>query len=312
MSRARRIIQRAVPVVVSIGALAVLLDTADPDKLVEALSWKVALVMLPALLAYGAVTLVIESWSILRLIAPVPSGFEAWTAARIKCASYLLAIVNYGLGVAALTVLLRRRADIGLAKSASVVLLISSADLVVVLGMAAVGAAIADTGQATVRAGVLAAAGIGFFGGLALLRAPASLGPLEKIRSLALFEALRTLPLGRLAELLTIRAVFSVCFIGVAGMAFVAFDLPLPPLGKLVAGMMIIAIVGALPIAVAGLGTVNWAFREIFGDGANDDALLAMSLVLQFGMVSLRAGMGLVFAREFTREALEEARREEA
>ena len=308
MNRASRIAQRAVPAVVSIAALSMLLINTEPEKVVAALTWQVALVMVPALLGYGAVTLLLESISILRLISPVPPGFGAWTAARIKSASYLLGIVHYALGVAALSVLVRRRAGLGLAESASVVLLISSADLVVVLGMGAVGAALVETDAPTVSAGILAAAGVGFFGGLALLRAPGSLGPLERIRSLSVFEALRTLPLRRLAELLAIRAFFTVCFIGVAGCAFPAFGLPLPPLGELVVGMMIIAIVGVLPIAVAGIGTVNLAFVAVFGSAGDKDTLTAMSLVLSAGMIGLRVGMGVIFAREFTREALAETR----
>lgn len=310
MSRTRRIAQRVVPAVVSVAALAALMAQVDRHAVVDALSWRVALVLAPALLAYGALTLAIEAWSILRLVSDEAASFGAWTAAKIKCASYLLAIVHYALGVAALTVLLRRRAGLGLAESASIVLLVSSADLLVVLTMGACGAALVETGAPTVRAGILATAGVGFFGGLALLRAPASLGPLEKIRSLAVFEALRSVPLPRLGELLLLRALFSVCFIGVSAAAFESFGLD-PPLGTLIVGMMVIAVVAALPIAVAGLGTGQAAFVYVFRDVSDAGTLLALSLVLSAGMIGLRAIMGLVFAREFTREALAETRREE-
>jgi hypothetical protein len=70
--------------------------------------------------------------------------------------------------------------------------------------------------------------------------------------------------------------------------------------------------VGALPIAVAGLGTVQIAIIEVFGHLADKETLLALSLVLTAGMIVLRAGMGLVMAREFTREVLEETRATEA
>ena len=40
--------------------------------------------------------------------------------------------------------------------------------------------------------------------------------------------------------------------------------------------------------------------------------MLALSLALTVGMIALRAGMGLVMAREFTREVLEETRATEA
>jgi len=145
MSPARRLIQRLLPVAVSTGALAALLLNVDFSALVEALSWEVALLLAPALLVYGAVTLLLEALSITRLLGHTAGKLPAWTAARIKCASYLLGIVHYALGVGALSVLLQRRAGIRLAESASVVLLISTVDLLVVLLLAAAGAAAGET-----------------------------------------------------------------------------------------------------------------------------------------------------------------------
>ncbi len=133
MSPARIIAQRLLPVLVSTITLVWLASRFDMSQVVDALSWRVAWVMLPALLLYGAITLLLESWSILSLVDSPPPDFGAWTAARIKCASYLLAILNYALGGAALSVLLRRRARIGLGQAASIVVLISLTDLMIVL-----------------------------------------------------------------------------------------------------------------------------------------------------------------------------------
>jgi len=76
--------------------------------------------------------------------------------------------------------------------------------------------------------------------------------------------------------------------------------------------MVVIGVVGALPIAVAGLGVGQIAVVEVFGHVADKEALVALSLVLTAGLLSLRASMGLVVAREFTREVLEEKRAAEA
>lgn len=306
----RRLLQRVLPVVVTTLTLGWVAANFDMAKVAHALSWNVALVMVPALLAYGAATLVIESWSLLRVIGDPPPGFGAWTAARIKCASYLLAIVNYFLGGAALTVLLKRRAGIGLGESASVVLLVSATDLVVVLVFGAMAAAVAaDAGAPTVRAGVVAMAGVGFLGGLVLLRIPGSLGPLERIRSLSVFEALRSTPASRLAELGALRAIFSICFIAVAGATFYAFEVPVST-SRLVVGTMILAIVGAIPWAVAGLGPGQMFAVVVFRGVAEPETLIALSLVLSAGLIALRVGMGGLFAREYTREALAETRGE--
>jgi uncharacterized membrane protein YbhN (UPF0104 family) len=305
----RKALQRLAPVVISALTLGWVAGHFDMRKVAEALSWEVALLMLPALLGYGAFTLLLEALSILRAIDAPPARLGLWTAARIKCASYLLAIVNYALGGAALTVLLRRRAGIGLGEAAGVVLLISMTDLLVVLGLGASAAATVQAGTLTVKAGVVALVGVGFFGGLVLLRVPTSLGPLERIRSLSVFDALRKRPTRRLVELLAIRILFAFCFIGIAWVTFLAFEVPVPP-GRLVLGMMILAVVGAIPWAVAGLGVGQLAAVVVFKNVAPDETLIALSLVLSACLIALRAGMGLLFAREFTREALEQTRGE--
>lgn len=302
---AQKLLQRVVPVVVSIAALTYVFADFDVRVLSE-LSWQIVLVMLPAVLGYGAVTLLIEAVSLMRLIDP-PESFTSLTAAKIKSASYLLGILNYALGVAALTILLRRRAKLGLGESASVVMLISAADLVVVTAFLSVGLAFAESGDAVVRTGVVTLVGIGFFGGMLLLRTPYSLGPLERIRSLAIFDALRTTPADRLGQLLLLRAVFSVCFVAVGGASFAAFQVPVE-IGRLVVGMMILAVIGALPIAVAGLGTGQIAAVYVFKDVAPPEMLITISLVLSGGLIALRAALGILFAREYTREALQETR----
>ncbi len=302
---ARKFLQRVVPVVVSVAALTYVFADFDV-RVLGKLSWQIVLVMLPAVLAYGAITLVIESVSLMRLIDP-PASFTSLTAAKIKSASYLLGILNYALGGAALTILLRRRARLGLGESASVVVLISAVDLVVVIAFLSVGLAFAESGDAVVRTGVVTLVGIGFFGGMLLLRMPHSLGPLERIRSLAIFDALRTTPADRLGQLLLLRAVFSVCFVAVGGASFAAFQVPIE-IGRLVVGMMILAVIGALPIAVAGLGTGQIAAVYVFKDVAPPEMLITISLVLSGGLIAMRAALGILFAREYTREALQETR----
>jgi len=311
MSRRKILLQRFLPAVVSIGALAWLLSSIDRDALLATLNWRIVTVLVPALLAYGAVTLLLEALSLVMLMSVRPAGFGLWTAARIKSASYLLGIVNYTLGAGALTILLRRRAGLGLGESASIVLLITSIDMFLLMMMAAAGTTLVATGTPGVRTGLFALLIGAFVVGMTVLRMPGHLGPIERLRSLTVFEALRTTPLARLGKLAVLRAFFTSSFIAMGGAAFASFDIHVP-LSDLVVGMIIVGVVSALPIAVAGLGTGQIAVVEAFGRFADRETLLALSLVLTAGLLILRAGMGLVVAREFTREALEESRAAES
>ncbi len=303
----RRTVQRGLPIAVSGAVLVWLLAEVDLSGVRSAFDARVAAIMVPSLVLFAFVTLAIEACSIYRLIPRPPDDFDLWTAARIKCASYLPGVVHYTLGIGGLAVLLRRRAGISLIDAAGIVLLIASTDLLIVLTAAGVSTAVIGRFPAGVRTGLIVFLVVSFVGGLALLRAPASLGPLERLRSLSLFDGLRRLPTARLVELLSLRTLFSACFIAGCASAFVAFDVPAPP-ARLIGGLMLVALVAALPIAVAGLGTSQAAFVYLFSDLAPAERLFAMSLVLSVGILALRAAMGLVFARELTREALDQAR----
>ena len=303
----RTLVQRVLPAIVSVAILAFLLRGIELAKLADAVTWRVVLIMGGGLLLYGAATLYLETLSLRRQLEGVSDEVSDWTIARSKCASYLLGVLHYALGAAALSVLLQRRAGIPLARAASVVILVASVDLVIVLSLAAFGTAWVQTAGAGVHGGILIAGVAGFFGGLALLRTDRSLGPLDRLRQLTVFEGIRTVPLARLLELLALRLAFATCFVSICGAAFVAFHVS-APIVEVVAGVLVVALVAALPIAVAGLGTSQYAFVELFQAYADRETLLAMSLVLSAGMLLLRALMGILFAREFTREALRETR----
>ena len=305
--RGRRRLQRVLPLVVSVAVLVWLFGRVDGQALVDALTWRVAAVIVPATLAYGAVSLWLEAWAIRALIEDPPADLSLTTLARIKCASYLLGIVNYALGGAALAVLLRRRTHLTLGQAGSLVLLIAATDFAVVLAVVGIGATFVAGVAPGLRVGALVAGVASFVLGLTLLRLPRPLGPLDRLRALPIFHVLRSAPLPVLSRLVVIRTGFVLAFVAIAASSFVAFETP-APFAEIVVGMLIVGFVAGLPIAVGGLGTSQAAFLVVFADYAAQETLLAQSLVLSTSMLLLRALMGLVFAREYTREALRERR----
>lgn len=307
MRPSHRLLQRALPAAVSLGLLAWLLAHFDLRAIVGALDARVAVVLLPSVLLWGATTLALEALSIFRVLAAPPASFTLGTAARIKCASYLLGIIHLTLGGAGLAVLLRQRTGITLGQSAGVVLLIMLTDLVITLSAGVLGASFSEAAASALPVGLITMIAAGLIFGVALLRIPGSLGPIERIRSLPVFVALREIPVARLVQLVVLRCVFVSCFIAIGGAAFVAFDIE-ASVSRIVVGMAILAVVGALPIAVSGLGTGQVAAVYLFRGLATDETILAMSLVLTFSLTSLRLLMGLAFAREFARQALAGAR----
>lgn len=266
--------------------------------------------MIPALLAYGIIALAIEAECLYRLLPAVRHVFGRATAARIKAASYPLSLVHYALGAGAVAILLGRRTGRGIADAAGVVGLITLFDLGIQLLLLIAGVTALGTTAPAVRGGIAALLIAGIIAGFAALRTDISLGPLDRIRNLDVFDAARNTPLFQLVILGAWRLFFALNFIGLIGVCCFGFGFEVP-VSFLLAGVPLLIVAAMIP-SVAGLGTGQIAFAAIFQSYGDQETLLACSLAFSTGIIIMRAGMGLLFAREFTREALVAARGAEA
>jgi hypothetical protein len=309
--RMPRVLRWGLPFVVSGGVLAFLLARLDARAVLERITADVWLLLVPALLAHAALSLALDAASLRRLAAAAAAPLPLSTCARIRAASYPLALLHYGLGAATLTILLRRRGGLPVAAAAGAVLLLALLDLGVLLVLTAAGAALLASSAPALRAGVVAGAAAAMLGGLALLRAPVRMGPLDRLRALAFLAPARTAPPRVLAHLVLLRLLFVVAFVALVGAALLAFDVRVP-VGDLIVGVAAVSLVAALPIAFSGIGTGQAAFVFVFRPFAEPETLLACSLALSAGILLLRAGIGLAFAGEFAREALHAAREVQA
>jgi hypothetical protein len=184
-------------------------------------------------------------------------------------------------------------------------------DLGLLLLLSALGVMLLSTQKLAIQASVIAVGIIGIAAGFVFLRANVSMGALDRVRDLELFRAVRETPMERLAVLAFLRLGFVVSFILLFGAALAAFGISVP-VGDLVVGTAAVSLVASLPIAVAGLGTGQVAFVYMFRHWGSPEVLLASNLALTAALILMRAGIGLIFAREFTREALAAAREAEA
>lgn len=302
-SRAATIARWVIPFLVSGSLLAWILSGMDVGRVFERLTLEVAMVFVPALLGFVVVALFIEAVCLVLVVSQSVAFSSLLLAARIKAASYLLSIINYALGAGALAVLLRRRAGMPLAEAAGSVFVIGLFDLGSLLAFVVVGLALMGTDTPGVQAGVVALAGAAIVAGFAFLRAPVSMGPLDRLRELKIFRAARTLPIALLIRLGLLRGFFVGGFIVLAWATLAAFDVSVPML-PLIVNTCVMLLVAALPIAAAGLGTGQLVFVALFERWAPAETLLAASLLLSFGMIVTRSTLGLLFAREFASEAI--------
>lgn len=300
----KRLLRRGLPVVVSFSLLAYLAATIDLRAALAHLSLETAIRFAGPLVLWNFATLAIEAQCLHRVTAACGHAVDRLSAARIKAACYLLSLLHYAAGAAALSLLLRRRMETGLTQAVSAVFVIVLLDMGSVVGLAVLAAAGLPDGDTVLRGGLLVALLAAIAGGFGFLRTARSLGPLDALRELEVLRVARTLPLPRLVELVVLRVVFVASYVALMAALFRAYAVDFEPtsLAMKVAALLAIS---ALPIAAAGLGTAQLAFVTLFRGSAPDAELLSMSVLLSIGLTLGRASLGLAFARELVREVLD-------
>ena len=104
MNRVKKILRWLAPFVITTAALVWVFQGIDFGSVAARLTPTALGTMIPALLAFGAVALWIEAECLVLLLPASREVFDRGTAARIKAASYAVGMLNYALGVAALSV----------------------------------------------------------------------------------------------------------------------------------------------------------------------------------------------------------------
>jgi hypothetical protein len=307
----RRIAKWVLPILGSGAAFVLLLRQIDLREVLIHVDQRAALLLVPVVIGYCLFSLWIEGMTLSRLASGSAPGLGEWTCARMKAASYPLGLLNYALGAGGLTYLLRRRGGLRIAEAAGIVILIALFDLGILLLLSAFGALMLSTQPVALQASVIVTGVVGIAVGFVVLRMPRSLGVLDRIRDLEIFRAARITPLSRLAVLGVLRLCFVISFVALCGSALMIFEIRVP-LGDLFVGVAVVSLVASLPIAVAGLGTGQVAFVFMFRHWGSPEILLASNLALTASLILIRSSMGLVFAHEFTREALVAAREGES
>ena len=308
-----RVLRTLIPFAVTAAILYEISRRVDVAGAFERIHGDTLLLLIPALAIYGALCLCTDAISL--MCASTERGGRSFVSmARLKAATYPLGLLHHALGAGALVLLLRRRTVLTLADATGVVMLISGFDVLALLSIAAAAVAWAATDEMSLRLGVVAGLLITAALGLFVLRSTALtaggsswiLERLEALRRSSLLRAIRELPSPQLVQLLALRLLFVVTFLALGGAALAAFGIH-PPLGTLIVGFAQIALVAAIPIAVAGLGTSQAAFLFAFRAWAPAEELLACSLALSAGIIAVRVALGVACVGEFSRGSVADA-----
>ena len=227
-SQANRILRWILPFLVSAILLVWLLSSMNVSAVLEHFTPDVASLFIPTLLVFLIISLSIEAISLVWVVSQYHSFSSRFMAARMKAASYLLGLINYALGAGAVALLLHRRSGIPLPQAAGSVIVISLFDLGSLLLLSLFALGMREAEESVLNSSFIILATLLIFAGFGLLRASFSLGPLDRLRDLKIFEAARTLPIPLLIRLGVLRVIFVASFVLFTAGTLYAFGVSIP------------------------------------------------------------------------------------
>jgi uncharacterized membrane protein YbhN (UPF0104 family) len=294
---------------VTIGALAWIFSTTDLAHLVETFrtaDWGLFFGSMCALyFGLWVVDSAAVHWAYRRYHAPTLRLVDVLPARGF---TYLLGIVNYAAGTASMALWFRRRFGVGLVEGGATIVLLMLIDLGVLTAVSLVGFTSLPEVFRAPTALVAIAFAIGAAFHLAFWRGPWRWGRIEAIRSHPSLRGFREARLADYAVLGVLRLPVIALYVAMHFFTLRAFDIHIP-VERLLVYVPIQMVIAALPISVAGLGTVQAAQRVLYGpfvalslgalasDPQTLAAIDAYGLALVIGFAVPRVLIGLLCLR---------------
>lgn len=214
-------------------------------------------------------------------------------------ASYLLGILNYAAGSAAMAVYFKRRFGVGIVQGGASLLLLMLVDLGLVVIAVLVGGSALPPESANWMPWIRAVGLLFVLGAIAHLvfwRAPWSWGPLEKIRELPQLSGFRDATLKDYALLGLIRAPVTMIYIAMHVSTLAAFGIAVP-FARMLVYVPVQMLIAVVPVSPSGLGTVQAAQMFLYEPYADVDTVVAYGLALAFGFNLPRLLIGVLALR---------------
>ncbi len=291
---------RAIPWLVTIVAFGWIFATTDLQQMVDAVRQADWIQFFGAMMVlYSAVWFVdvaAITWIYRRRHVPTIRFADVLPARGV---TYILGIINYAAGAAAMALYFKRRYGIGAVEGGASLLLIMLVDLgLLVLAVVAGASMLPEQYQGAVMwLGLAFAAGA--IGHLVFWRAPFAFGPVEplrdRVRQHPSLRGFRDAPVLDYLVLGVLRLPVIGLYIAMHWFTLGAFRGIEVPLERLLVYVPIQMVIAALPISVSGLGTVNAAQRILYGPYATGEGLVdAYGIALVAGFAVPRIIIGLI------------------
>jgi hypothetical protein len=294
-TRASRRFFRTLPWLVTLGAVLYIALTTEPARLWSSLESANHVAFLAIVFPLYGALFVCDSYALSWLFTRFHRPVAFTEALPARGAAYLLGIVNYHAGSVAMSLYFKRVRGVSVLRSLGSLLFMSAIDLLLITVFVAVGGFFV-AGPADLVGLQLAAAGVlvAFAAGLAYWRLGIDFLVLGTLRRRAIFA---TFAEARLADYLALawrRLPVVLLYVAFHGLTLLTFDIHVP-LRALLVYVPVQMFIAALPVSVAGIGTVQLAQRALYAPWASQAVVDAYGAALVLGFVLPRLVIGLVY-----------------
>lgn len=272
-------VMRVLPWVVALAAFGFIFATTDIAAMKEAASTaKWGLFIAVAFGTYAALFLIDSAtvwWVYRRFHVPEIKYRDVLPA---RGASYLLGILNYAAGSAAMAFYFKKRFRVSMLEGGASLLLLMLVDLGLVTVAVLLGGSMLPDEWMSATVFTLGGTAFAFGTVIRLLgalfavaaiahivfwRAPFTWGPLERIRQMDAFRGFRAATVRDYITIAAIRAPVTALYVLMHGGTLLAFHIVVP-WARLLVYVPIQMLIAVVPISPSGLGTVNVAQRLLY------------------------------------------------
>ena len=230
-----------------------------------------------------------------RFNAPV-----SWREARsIRGVTYIVTVLNWNVGTAAIVLHLRRSKKVPALESTSSLFFYGNCDALLLMGLTLIGISTFSDSAALDTVQNFAAAffvlQVGLF--LVLSTNRPALTWLTKIRGSAIVRSYRLATLRDFFVVLGLKLIYFMGFLWIFWAGSHAFEIEIP-FSLAVASAPAIMMISALPVSPAGLGTQAAAMVFFWSDYGDKAAILAFGLVFPIALTLSRCLLGLLYIKD--------------
>ena len=286
--------KKIIPWLVSGAILVFLFYRIDREQFIVSLFKADLHIYLPLVMFFILIWYFIEAQNIQKLYQYFGIDVSYPEMLKIRGATFLLMIINYGLGAGGIALYMKKIRNVPIFKSVGMFFYYMVIESGAITFLAMMGCLFTSESSVMLDRIFMLCLGLFLFynAEIVILRNMPAWGFLRRLREKSFFHVFRTCTLRSYAGLFFYRSCYFLTFVVFFYFALRAFHIEIPML-TLTALVPIIFFVGNLPITPFGLGTIQAAMLYFFKSYSSEANILAVSIVYSTSLIFFRAVIGL-------------------